>query len=181
MEFGGRHSALALKCRCTVSSALLLQLPVVWWVMWTSSLFPCYHWLFAVSVWLCLMRICLINTDGTPGPSDRWLWPATDCVGGWSEWPCQFQQSKNVQAYWLNLGHQARIEPSLAGTSWSGKEVVVWPRPPPSEPLPPEWLLRIGTLTDLLPLTQHLSDRGSSSFKQPMSKFCFHLDFNSAF
>lgn len=69
----------------------------------------------------------------------------------------------------------------LAGPWWSGEEVVAWPHPPSSETLPPGWPLCRGTLTDLLPLTQHLSDKGSSSFKHPVLKSCLHFESNSTF
>ena len=70
---------------------------------------------------------------------------------------------------------------ALAGPWWSGEELVAWPHPSSSETLPPGWPLCRGTLTDLLPLTQHLSDKRSSSFKYPVLKSCLHFESNSTF
>lgn len=70
---------------------------------------------------------------------------------------------------------------ALAGPWWSAEELVAWPYPSSSETLPPGWPVCRGTLTDLLPLTQHLSDKGSSSFKYPVLKSCLHFESNSTF
>lgn len=76
---------------------------------------------------------------------------------------------------------RARIELSFGGPWWRGEEAVAWPRPRPSETLPPVWPFPLGTLTDLLPLTQHLPHKVSGSFKYLRLKSCFHFDSKSAF
>lgn len=181
MEFGCGLSALAWKDPCPVASALLWQWPVRWQGPTVSSVIT--RWCLAASAQLCRMSL---SVSSVASAAQDPLLEASGLllavwVAGLMTLPAPgIQECSNTLVKWGPRG-EWELSRALAGPWWSGEEVVAWPRPSSSETLPPGWPLCRGTLTDLLPLTQHLSDKGSSSFKYPVLKSCLHFESNSTF